>query len=225
MSNTSNHLRYPPVHPRARGEHAVILDGPSNTVRFIPALAGNIVSESVWHKRTPVHPRARGEHGLGVTREDMNLRFIPALAGNISGCWPSSPDLAVHPRARGEHKSPEGRKTEDAGSSPRSRGTYGWRVLFVRRLRFIPALAGNMSPASFLLSTVPVHPRARGEHLYAGSGARPSNGSSPRSRGTCGAGVTPWILWRFIPALAGNILSRNFDVIRYAVHPRARGEH
>ena len=171
------------VHPRARGEHysfAPIPEGMTGSSprsrgtcflvygqgldsRFIPALAGNILSQPGGSECRPVHPRARGEHAVrhdshagrsgssprsrgtssrGVFRR-VFVRFIPALAGNIDDNGFQGPRDAVHPRARGEHLSPEVAKRALAGSSPRSRGTCpsaGWTGI---EGRFIPALAGN----------------------------------------------------------------------------------
>ena len=73
--------------------------------------------------------------------------------------------------------------------------------------------------------SMPVHPRARGEHM----GLRPYGdwyrGSSPRTRGTLFRVSPAYADFRFIPAHAGNIgLGRPVGSV-WAVHPRARGEH
>ena len=67
-------------------------------------------------------------------------------------------------------------------------------------MRFIPAYAGNTSPAPVLSSRFPVHPRLRGEHdpprRLVGSGC----GSSPPTRGTPALPLADVRLVRFIPA-------------------------
>ena len=91
-----------PVHPRVRGEHA-------------------IVAKSFLTERGS-SPRTRGTYQRGMPRQSLD-RFIPAYAGNIGHCrlweklWP------VHPRVRGEHSLIHNSSKGLAGSSPRTRGT------------------------------------------------------------------------------------------------------
>ena len=131
------------VHPRARGEHSELSicreessgSSPRSrgtsyshgknflAIRFIPALAGNILQRILGQFRLTVHPRARGEHfplrlvlpwqcgssprSRGTfeegTTEVKPRRFIPALAGNMLINVGSKRPYPVHPRARGEH--------------------------------------------------------------------------------------------------------------------------
>ena len=122
----------------------------------------------------------------------------------------------VHPRTRGEHE-PEG---------------YAGGLDF----RFIPARAGNTSPASRHTSPPAVHPRTRGEHVLAPRWAS-RYGSSPHARGTP---PVYRLLGRFIPARAGNTTTMAAPPTspvhargthapgrdgQDAVHPRTRGEH
>ena len=156
-------LSAPAVHPRACGEHrnhgqheprltgssprvrgtSQISSIKSQSVRFIPARAGNI-----W-RRLPVllffsvHPRACGEHNVfdHVVKDSdgssprvrgtwaknymvmSTARFIPARAGNIGASATASPLHAVHPRACGEHFCCIYCFQCVHGSSPRVRGT------------------------------------------------------------------------------------------------------
>ena len=73
--------------------------------------------------------------------------------------------------------------------------------------RFIPALAGNMIEFIPPFNGGPVHPRARGEHACFEKAVLPPFGSSPRSRGTFASAGVNDNLGRFIPVLAGNILT------------------
>ena len=50
-------------------------------------------------------------------------------------------------------------------------------------------------------------------------------GSSPLARGTLEAGEKLGMIYRFIPAGAGNTLRSRFQLRMLAVHPRWRGEH
>ena len=196
--------RYPPVHPRERGEHQCI---PTESRR--------------WYGSSP---RARGTPSR-PTRTGSGWRFIPASAGNtlaLAGCATTSP---VHPGERGEHsRSPTVRLTTD-GSSPRARGTLGRRRQDRGDRRFIPASAGNTSRSWRMLSATPVHPRERGEHANVGFNVVAPGGSSPRARGTRPIQIQARFCGRFIPASAGNTPSANRNMNAPTVHPRERGEH
>ena len=152
------------------------------------------------------------------------MRFIPAHAGNrwSAACWCLAPP--VHPRARGEQRSAAVGKVGRTGSSPRTRGTAGYRRAQAGRLRFIPAHAGNrqLHPGSGHRRAV--HPRARGEQLESLDGRAAVAGSSPRTRGTVGERVERQGGIRFIPAHAGNRAQIHLQLLDAAVHPRARGE-
>ena len=107
---------------------------------------------------------------------------------------------------RGERSCQNARADFWVGSSPHARGT-------LRRMdqpdwceRFIPACAGNATPAAFNAALSTVHPRMRGERGH-GDGARHGvGGSSPHARGTRPRDRRGRRLRRFIPACAGNAL-------------------
>ena len=153
--------------------------------RFIPALAGNMVIHPNPYMCRPVHPRACGEHCL--ISDEIRLmngssprlrgtlwgsggirrlyRFIPALAGNILWYWDCSRTGPVHPRACGEHNPSISNLAVAPGSSPRLRGTSVSMAIIILRMRFIPALAGNITNRHYRQYSQAVHPRACGEHL------------------------------------------------------------
>ena len=64
----------------------------------------------------------------------------------------------------------------------------------------------------------------RGEQLHALSGSAMSTGSSPHARGTVTAATILRRYARFIPACAGNSVSRSRVKSATTVHPRMRGE-
>ena len=119
--------RRPTVHPRAGGEHSVVvhircsLCGSSprgrgtheaplhqhGAFRFIPARAGNTAETPASGLPPSVHPRAGGEHVGHLGELDRLARFIPARAGNTVVTSSASRLASVHPRAGGEH-SPSG---------------------------------------------------------------------------------------------------------------------
>jgi len=133
------------------------------------------------------------------------LWFIPAGAGNTATI--------------------EQLKFQQAGSSPRARGTRALRQHHPLRIRFIPAGAGNTAVITFGPPVIAVHPRGRGEHRVDPSAASGVNGSSPRARGTRDAVPRRNFRFRFIPAGAGNTTRSRCRRLRWPVHPRGRGEH
>ena len=111
------------------------------------------------------------------------------------------------------------------GSSPHSRGTQLIYNSASVRSRFIPALAGNTPRPTYPCARMPVHPRTRGEHPKKYQIGKFTSGSSPHSRGTLAPKRLMPLASRFIPALAGNTDLSTQLAIRFAVHPRTRGEH
>jgi len=105
---------------------------------------------------------------------------------------------------RGEHWEVLLGYEANAGSSPRARGTHAAGPLRRRGRRFIPACAGNTSPARRPRCQTPVHPRVRGEHSAPVNQPLLASGSSPRARGTLSGSLGRMSVARFIPACAGN---------------------
>ena len=70
----------------------------------------------------------------------------------------------------------------------------------------------------------PVHPRAGGERVHPVFAFPPSDGSSPRGRGTHGFELVALDELRFIPARAGNATASFRSATASPVHPRAGGE-
>ena len=139
--NQSNRL----AHPRSRGEHGqtarripqhlgssplargtsdYLFPGPDYR-RLIPARAGNINSLIGLGADLAAHPRSRGEHSAST-----------AIL---------SPALSAHPRSRGEHVPVTFAPERAFGSSPLARGTCEDIHHRGKRLRLIPARAGNIA--------------------------------------------------------------------------------
>ena len=159
----------------------------------------------------PAMPAARG-------------RFIPAHAGNSASILAARSTPSVHPRACGEQRGAVHRAHVSGGSSPRMRGTGANQRERVRRLRFIPAHAGNSARNLHQSPICAVHPRACGEQQGDVVIAQVYDGSSPRMRGTEDILIPDVCPARFIPAHAGNSSSRLGRADRISVHPRACGE-
>ena len=151
-------------------------------------------------------------------------RFIPARAGNATSRRAPSCNTTVHPRASGERPENATAASKLDGSSPRERGTLGFSEALGSGGRFIPARAGNAQRSSFSHDDGAVHPRASGERGVPSSSIHLADGSSPRERGTPSVRYADDASGRFIPARAGNALSRHASHSSVPVHPRASGE-
>ena len=116
------------------------------------------------------------------------------------------------------------REQPDGGSSPRLRGTPGWRVQQGHRPGIIPALAGNTMMPCWNAARIWDHPRACGEHSFAVPLPADDMGSSPRLRGTRAAHHLRSVPAGIIPALAGNTCTMYGDsVCSRGSSPRLRG--
>ena len=214
-------------------------------MRFIPACAGNTAYDSAAIMASAVHPRMRGEHLrtscpqygdagssphargtlFRLTWRMFYLRFIPACAGNTSSLVSSESPWAVHPRMRGEHYATHCACSGGGGSSPHARGTPPVLNKGDVFTRFIPACAGNTITWQVPSFWKAVHPRMRGEHQRAVTDTNTAPGSSPHARGTRTSPGHADLLWRFIPACAGNTTATDQPRRIDTVHPRMRGEH
>ncbi len=152
-------------------------------------------------------------------------RFIPAGAGNTeaSNIWWTK--RTVYPRWRGEHCTRRVLATGHPGLSPLARGTRICQRLCGAVNRFIPAGAGNTTPATCFASRSAVYPRWRGEHKARNFYSALDPGLSPLARGTHNSQINIYFVRRFIPAGAGNTIADAPGIARATVYPRWRGEH
>ncbi len=152
-------------------------------------------------------------------------RFIPAGAGNTeaSNIWWTK--RTVYPRWRGEHCTRRVLATGHPGLSPLARGTRICQRLCGAVNRFIPAGAGNTTPATCFASRSAVYPRWRGEHKARNFYSALDPGLSPLARGTQCGRFRGIVRRRFIPAGAGNTTNRDLSAVSLPVYPRWRGEH
>ena len=175
--------------PRVRGtQQGTTMARPRG--RFIPASAGNALLQDGQRAVQSVHPRECGErprHAPAppdprgssprvrgtpqITLHHIRVeRFIPASAGNAEPATFSSLLKSVHPRECGERFVDGPAPTPEDGSSPRVRGTLSRRGSQSRRLRFIPASAGNARRSRASSTAGSVHPRECGERLVDSAG-------------------------------------------------------
>ena len=111
------------------------------------------------------------------------------------------------------------------GLSPLARGTLQQTVHKSHHLRFIPAGAGNTRDTTRCVTKHAVYPRWRGEHRPWQRVTSPTFGLSPLARGTHKPGADRQRRRRFIPAGAGNTMTRFLQPVSTPVYPRWRGEH
>ena len=212
--------------------------------RIIPAWAGNAQDRVNGPGRNPDHPRVGGERGYlpigvgvaygssprgrGTLRAATDFaglgRIIPAWAGNAVDGGETHVLSTDHPRVGGERARSRQWTWTQSGSSPRGRGTRVLAHRRGRRVRIIPAWAGNASLAAGRLSGPPDHPRVGGERTVRGVSWTVPPGSSPRGRGTLFTGTRHYPTRRIIPAWAGNARSRCGGIRRQPDHPRVGGE-
>ena len=138
----------------------------ASTHRFIPARAGNTLSQCPVRVRIEVHPRPRGEHAGHSRVVEFQTGSSPPARGTQrkKSCVVQVDSVPVHPRPRGEHPSTVTVNANVTGSSPPARGTLSAECL------------------SVWLSKV--HPRPRGEHALERRAVLNLDGSSPPARGT-----------------------------------------
>ena len=174
--------------PRVRGTD-LLPECLNADVRFIPAGAGNRLTDLRLRWTMPVHPRGCGEQAtyphrtevaggssprvrgtaLPVASSAGHARFIPAGAGNSRRTGVGEMAEPVHPRGCGEQSILVQMKSEETGSSPRVRGTGRPTAMDQSARRFIPAGAGNSGCDSAGNGLVAVHPRGCGEQRVARS--------------------------------------------------------
>ncbi len=131
-------------------------------------------------------------------------RLIPARAGNTTSGAPIGEGDAAHPRSRGEHGSAVALDHISLGSSPLARGTQAGGCRVSRRVRLIPARAGNTLRLQADSGARSAHPRSRGEHNVPPVTGESTSGSSPLARGTLQEVSDAACAFRLIPARAGN---------------------
>ncbi len=152
-------------------------------------------------------------------------RFIPACAGNRERGEKRSYGKPVHPRVCGEQDEVFISVENNAGSSPRVRGTEypgGW---INPRPRFIPACAGNRLGSVTLTGNGPsVHPRVCGEQGERPAMSITASGSSPRVRGTAPDRSASRRSPAVHPRVCGEQRVATPSTVRAAVHPRVCGE-
>ena len=212
--------------PRVRGKPRRLRAGHQRQ-RIIPASAGQTIRLNRDDFHIPDHPRECGANtkdeqiGIlavgssprvrGKRRQKGGLlatdRIIPASAGQTLVPSPMLPSMADHPRECGANVHTDALVHSCSGSSPRVRGKPSAIRIAMRRIRIIPASAGQTPLMSDSRISPPDHPRecgANGEHDAEFACLA---GSSPRVRGKHAPPGPGWHGVRIIPASAGQTRS------------------
>ena len=189
--------------PHARGTlHSLI--NRRQSIRIIPACAGNTNCRSACGNSSRDHPRMRGEHmciseafwadwgssphARGTHNRRITScsppRIIPACAGNTATPTFAFEAKRDHPRMRGEHSGNMSVVFLIVGSSPHARGTPSRSILLAGLIGIIPACAGNTRVIVIPSEPTRDHPRMRGEHTVFPFNRLGRWGSSPHARGT-----------------------------------------
>ena len=152
-------------------------------------------------------------------------RIIPAYAGSTLGPSLRRSWTRDHPRLRGEHHPAERASRRGAGSSPPTRGAPTSDSERALQGRIIPAYAGSTALSSNFMTSLPDHPRLRGEHAEQPIEIMLDEGSSPPTRGARAFFYTTVTNFRIIPAYAGSTTPQRVTMRGTGDHPRLRGEH
>ena len=150
-------------------------------------------------------PRVRGNRGRCPDRS-VRGRSIPACAGEPGGVEMTLPEIGVYPRVCGGTDRHAPGRAGERGLSPRVRGNPTRMLIARRRMRSIPACAGEPVTASAGAALPAVYPRVCGGTRTGCCSTGAIGGLSPRVRGNrtgakiCAAGT------RSIPACAGEPL-------------------
>ena len=230
--------------PLTRGKRHEVR-GQGCAAGLIPAHAGKT---GRWRSRSGVwtaHPRSRGENGeveipewrldgsSPLTRGKrverganlIHIRLIPAHAGKTPSTCPADRRSRAHPRSRGENDEDASGGVGEAGSSPLTRGKRAPRTGGSCRGRLIPAHAGKTCRTFSTCSSLPAHPRSRGENSPSALPMMREAGSSPLTRGKQQRLDRGSVAPRLIPAHAGKTTRAVTRLRALSAHPRSRGEN
>ncbi len=163
---------------------------------------GTLRSPGLQRQRPGLSPRVRGNQGC-VAGGSSTGGSIPACAGEPTRCLDNLRLFGVYPRVCGGTAGRRNRPGHRQGLSPRVRGNRRSQPTPRRRLRSIPACAGEPPASAMALRVRGVYPRVCGgthSDSYADAGDK---GLSPRVRGNPPRWAAANGGSRSIPACAG----------------------
>ena len=118
-----------------------------DALRFIPAHAGNRLSQRSLPAKVTVHPRACGEQEKGKRTQLKSAGSSPRMRGTVVAQSQVTERRRFIPAQAGKLH-PRDPEINQSGSSPRMRGTATQVVTRSSIWRFIPAHAGNRAGPS-----------------------------------------------------------------------------
>ena len=167
-------------------------------------------------------PRMRGKRQNAVGDLD-DFRIIPAHAGQTRIRQCSTRTDPDHPRACGANNDFLVQLGAMVGSSPRMRGKPMQTADKVDEHRIIPAHAGQTARPCTSSADLTDHPRACGANVIPKAYEDLLFGSSPRMRGKRFHDLRVQVLFRIIPAHAGQTRPTTATPPKATDHPRACG--
>ena len=167
-------------------------------------------------------PRGRGNHLLQPA-PDLGGGSIPAWAGEPVVILNPNVQPGVYPRVGGGTMARSKARSRMIGLSPRGRGNQGVQRSTRRRIRSIPAWAGEPAEGVYIYSQFTVYPRVGGGTLPAPFPLPPCPGLSPRGRGNPPHVELPHPETGSIPAWAGEPSARRTSSSRNGVYPSVGG--
>ena len=132
---------------------------------------------------------------------------------------------SAHPRSRGENPLTVAVMVAMPGSSPLTRGKLCRTLERVSDGGLIPAHAGKTCRTFSTCSSLPAHPRSRGENSPSALPMMREAGSSPLTRGKQQRLDRGSVAPRLIPAHAGKTTRAVTRLRALSAHPRSRGEN
>ena len=168
-----------------------------------PRVCGGTVAASFqFLHQCGLSPRMRGnrQRAVGQVRRQ---RSIPAYAGEPVCRHKSCISTRVYPRVCGGTPSCWSDSSRTRGLSPRMRGNLRRYARGLRRIRSIPAYAGEPATPAAINNCDRVYPRVCGGTAAASATTASVPGLSPRMRGNPGGSAPATIMPRSIPAYAG----------------------
>ena len=169
-------------------------------------------------------PLTRGKRGGGDPGVASG-RLIPAHAGKTLCRGWHCHGRGAHPRSRGENGEAEIPEWRLDGSSPLTRGKLCRTLERVSDGGLIPAHAGKTCRTFSTCSSLPAHPRSRGENSPSALPMMREAGSSPLTRGKQQRLDRGSVAPRLIPAHAGKTTRAVTRLRALSAHPRSRGEN
>ena len=167
-------------------------------------------------------PRVRG-NPLSYQDWQIQRGSIPACAGEPMTTSPGAGASGVYPRVCGGTVSKARTASANDGLSPRVRGNPRQRTAAIRRLRSIPACAGEPRRPRLPAIQAGVYPRVCGGTVNDFAIARKVVGLSPRVRGNHALAYVANGNARSIPACAGEPSLSNLAYRVGRVYPRVCG--